>query len=166
MVVFSLFAIMELMVNNNNRGFAIIEIVIVVVFVALFAGVLLYSLNAQPKGTTNNQRRADVNAILRSLEQYAQKNSGNVPEGITAVPKLIASTPGETAVDLCKSLAPLYISTIPLDPSSGLAVPVGQKCTEKDVRYNSGYTVQISADKHITVSAPSAENGETIFARN
>jgi type II secretory pathway pseudopilin PulG len=154
------------MVNQNSRGFAIIEIIIVVVFVALFIGVFLYSANAQPKSTGNNQRRADVNAILRSLEQYAQKNNGALPGGVTDVPKLIASTPGETAVDLCKALAPNLIDTIPLDPSAGLSVPVGQKCTEKDVRYNSGYTVQVSADKHITVAAPGAENGETIFARN
>lgn len=157
---------MVVMVNQNNRGFAIIEIVIVIVFVALFIGVVFYSLNSQPKNTGNTQRRADVNALLRSLEQYSQKNNGALPEGVTDVPKLIASTPGQTAVDLCKVLAPTFIDTVPLDPSSGLSVPVGQKCHEKDVRYNSGYTVQVSADKHITVAAPSAEGGEAIFARN
>lgn len=154
------------MLNTNDRGFAIIEIIIVIVFVALFIGVFMYSSNAQPKSTGNSQRRADVNAILRGLEQYAQKNNGALPAGVGDVPKLIASTPGETAVDLCKPLAPAFMDTIPLDPSSGLSVPTGQKCTEKDVRYNSGYTVQVSADKRITVSAPSAESGEAIFARN
>lgn len=153
------------MFRRNTQGFAIVEIVIVIIFVVLLAAVVFYSVNAQPKDTGNDQRRADVNAILRAVEQYSHKY-GTLPQGITATPKLIASTPGDVAVDLCPALAPEFMPTIPLDPNEGLAVPVGEPCTSDESRYNSGYTVQVDAEKRVTVSAPAAPGSQPVFARN
>ena len=160
------FVIIRMMFRRNTQqGFAIVEIVIVIIFVVLLAAVVFYSVNAQPKDTGNDQRRADVNAILRAIEQYEYKY-GTLPQGIAAMPKLIASTPGDVAVDLCPALAPEFMPTIPLDPSEGLAVPVGELCTNDESRYNSGYTVQVDTEKRVTVSAPAAQGGQQIFARN
>lgn len=151
--------------RNTSRGFALVEIFVVVGVLALLFGVVMYATSAQPKSTGNTQRRVDVNAVLHAIELYASQNSGKLPEGITNTPKLIASTPGATAINLCQVLAPTFIDTIPLDPTAGLAVPVGAKCHEKNVRYNSGYTVSANG-KQVTVSAPAAEGGEQIFATN
>lgn len=151
--------------RNRSRGFALVEILVVVGVLALLFGVVMYATSSQPKSTGNTQRRVDVNAILHAIELYSGQNDGKLPEGITATPKLIASTPGATAINLCQVLAPTYMQTIPLDPTAGLAVPVGAKCHEKNVRYNSGYTVSANG-KQVTVSAPAAENGEQVFATN
>jgi type II secretory pathway pseudopilin PulG len=150
---------------KSSRGFAMVEILVVVGILALLFGVVMYATNAQSKSTSNTQRRVDVNAILHAVELYANQNSGRLPEGVTTTPKLIASTPGATAINLCQILAPTFIETIPLDPTAGLAVPVGAKCHEKNVRYNSGYTV-MATGQHVTVAAPAAEGGEQIFASN
>lgn len=152
--------------HQRARGFAIIELLVVLgVLALLFVGVLYVTSRAQTNTSGNTQRHADVNAILHAVEQYQGKHNGQMPDGVTSTAKLIASTPGSVAVNLCSVLVPDFMDTIPLDPSAGLAVPVGAKCNDKNVRYNSGYTI-MAEGSHVTVSAPAADSGETIFASN
>jgi type II secretory pathway pseudopilin PulG len=152
--------------HARSRGFALIELIFVAVIIGLLFFFVLTQSAQNDKRQGNVQRRADVNSILSAIDTYAEQHDGKLPEGITDQAKIIASTTGIAAVNLCRSLVPAHLTTIPLDPGTGLAVPVGSKCTDKDARYSSGYTVQIIQGNKVRVSAPGAEGDEVIFATN
>jgi type II secretory pathway pseudopilin PulG len=149
----------------RTRGFALAELVVIVVIIALLLGVVLYATSSQPQAKGNAQRRVDVNALLHAIEQYTTDHQGQLPGGIDQTPKMIASTPKDTSVNLCQALSPTYLPTIPIDLVAGSIVPQGASCGAKGARYNSGYLIHVN-DGHVTVVAPSAENGEKIFASN
>lgn len=149
----------------HKRGFTIIELIIIIGILAILF-FMAYTLAAPAaQRTGNTQRKADVNALLTAIESY-KNHTNNYPQGITTQAKTIASSKGGDKIDLCAALVPGYLSNLPTDPASGSIAPVGGKCTDKNARYNTGYTVQLSADNHLTVSAPAAQGGETIFASN
>jgi type II secretory pathway pseudopilin PulG len=152
--------------RTRSHGFTLIGLAIIVTILGLLLFIVLTQSAQNGKHQGNAQRRADVNSILTAIDAYAKQHDGKVPEGITSESKMIASTTGTAAINLCSALVPAYLTTIPLDPGTGLAVPVGSKCSEKDSRYSSGYTVQLTSDKKVRVNAPGAEGDEAIFATN
>ncbi|HET9412109.1 MAG TPA: type II secretion system protein [Candidatus Saccharimonadales bacterium] len=150
--------------KKSESGFALIGLVVVAcILIGLFLIVFYTSGTNGRAQSANNQRRVDVNALFNAVEQYRQNHNGTLPDGITDKPKIISSTLSDGAVNLCQALAP-YLSTIPIDPVGGLAVPSNAPCTQQGMRYNSGYTIRITQSKQVVVEAPSAENGANIFA--
>lgn len=149
--------------SNNQKGFTLIEILVVVGILAVLLAIVLVAINPRQQfsDANNTQRRSDTSAILNAIHQYATKNKGALPPGITNSPLTIASS-GEGTVDLCPVLVPDYIADLPLDPTAGSENPTGSICSDGGAEYNTGYTVENSSGNRITVSAPAAENGEPI----
>lgn len=111
--------------------------------------------NANPYTQDDNtKRRSDVSMLLNAVGQYAAENKGILPPRITNSPLEIA----KNGVDLCEYLVPDYIPAIPSDPKLGKPIDVDGCKTQ----YKSGYTISKSSDNRITVSAPNAENNESI----
>ena len=138
-----------------DKGFTLLEILLVVAAIAILAGIVILALNPgkQLADTRNSQRWSDVNTILNGVYQYSVDNDGAVPSGIT-----------DTATDVCRSgasdcagLADLsvltadgtYLVSIPEDPSGASG-------------NSSGYQIVRLANGRITVSAPHAERGASI----
>lgn len=68
------------MLKKNNKGFTLIEIVIVIAIAALIlVGVLLAVQGAQ-KNRRDSQRKNDASRIAAQLEQYASNHSGTYPD--------------------------------------------------------------------------------------
>ncbi|HSE61369.1 MAG TPA: hypothetical protein VLA88_03670 [Candidatus Saccharimonadales bacterium] len=151
---------------TRSAGFALIELGVVLVIIGSLLFIVVTQTVQSHSQSGNIQRRADVNSILNAVLAYAKDNGGKLPEGVAQQPKLIASTNAESAVNLCHALVPKYLTTIPIDPNNGLAVPVGSKCNEKNARYSSGYMVQATPDNKVLVSAPGADGTDAIFAQN
>ncbi|MEM3063600.1 MAG: type II secretion system protein [Nitrososphaerota archaeon] len=156
------------MINLRSRAFTLIELVVVVGILAALLAIVLVAINParQFAQANNTQRRSDVNAILNAIHQYAADNQGALPTGIDTTVRTICmpvASCAANAVDLCAILTPTYIADLPRDPSSG-SITGGSTCATATA-YNTGYTVVSTgstAGNRITVSAPSAELGETI----
>jgi len=145
--------------KNNNQGFTLLEILLVVAAIAILAGIVIVAINPakQLADTRNAQRRVDVATILNAVYQY-YIDAGSLPTGITTAAQEICI--GGTATTTCTGagLAPLnelvanerYIVSIPRDPN-GTCATLGV-C----------YEIVKTANNRITVSAPDAEEGETI----
>ncbi len=149
---------------QKNRGFTLIEILVVIGILATLLSIVLVAINParQFSQANNTQRRSDVNALLNAIHQYAADHSGTPPGGITNSALTIANS-GAGTVNLCAALVPDYIADIPLDPTDGTESPADSICTDGSATYNSGYTVLKSAtNNRITVAAPQAELTETI----
>src|SRR3989344_7285909 len=122
--------------TNNQKGFTLLEVLLVVAAIAILAGIVTVALNpAKQLGDTRNaQRRSDVATILNAVHQYAIDNAGNLPTGIdsvTATSQVLgtaltgcdatctATTTVVACVDLATELVPTYVVGIPFNPTSG-----------------------------------------------
>jgi len=149
---------------NTEKGFTLIEVLIVLTIITMLAAVVIIAINParQFAQARNTQRWAAVNSILNATHQNMVDNDGNFDFsgcGATEIPttsaQVIAST-GTNAVDLCACLVPTYVAELPVDPSTGYY----NSCSD----YDTGYEILQSGTTtgRITISAPDAELNETI----
>lgn len=142
--------------HKNKKGFTLVEVLLVIVIVAILAGIVLVAVNPgrQVFQANNTQRNSDVSAILNAVHQYSIDNRGALPAAITTTATNVAS--GAAQADICADLVPTYLAALPFDPT---AASTGfTDCTN----YNTGYSISSDANNRITVTAPSAELSATI----
>jgi len=149
--------------NRKEKGFTLIEILIVIGIIALLATIVIIAINparqfAQARDT---KRVSNVNAILNAIGQYAADNKGDIL--VLGIPQAPA-VPGEISdagVDLCNDLVPTYLPSLPIDPKTGVegADTDGDdqvSLDECDDGYNTKYTVQqgdVASGERISVCA-------------
>jgi prepilin-type N-terminal cleavage/methylation domain-containing protein len=142
---------------KSNRGFTLIEILVVIGIIAVLAAIVIIAINparqfAQARDT---QRQSNVDTILNAIGQKLADSKGVFAGGTPACPALTATTlyeigtgavptaPATAMIDL-SCLTPTYIpSVIPTDPVGGSAA-------------NTGYDVVVDALGRYTISAPKA----------
>ncbi len=139
--------------SKNNKGFTLIEVLLVVAIIAILAGIVIIAVNPskQLADSRNAQRRADVSTILNAVYQYSIDN-GSIPASVTTTAAEVCNTGGT-----CTGLTDLsvltasgkYLVSIPKDPSTSTA-------------NSTKYQINKDANNRIVVSAPSAENSTTI----
>lgn len=140
---------------SPRRGFTLIEVLLVVVIIAILAGIVIIAVNParQIAQTNNAQRDSDVRAMIDSVHQYSIDNRGVLPTEITTTPTVVGS--GATQIDICTYLVPTYVAEMPYDPTATGAHYTD--CTD----YDTGYSISTDADGRVTVSAV-GELSETI----
>ena len=147
--------------NKNEKGFTLLEILLVVAAIAVLAGIVILAINpAKQLGDTRNaQRRVDVNTILSAVYQYTIDTNGTLPASINQA----AACDNTAANQVCKTggtctgITDLsittanqkYLTSLPNDPTGSSA-------------NGTGYFIVKSANGRITVCAPSAEQSATI----
>lgn len=139
---------------QNQKGFTLLEILLVVAGIAILAGIVILAINPgkQLGDTRNAQRRSDVNAILNAAYQYSIDNSGTLPATITTTATAICTTGGTCTglIDLSVLTASgKYLVSMPKDPTTATA-------------NSTNYNIVKDANGRVTVSAPGAEQGATI----
>ncbi len=138
----------------KQKGFTLLEILLVVAAIAILAGIVILALNPakQLADTRNAQRRVDVNTILNATYQYSIDNNGSIGVGSTVATEICKT--GGTCTNLIDlsflTNSEKYLTSMPLDPSGG--------CNANGVCYK----FYKSLNGRITVNAPGAENGATI----
>jgi prepilin-type N-terminal cleavage/methylation domain-containing protein len=144
--------------TNGQRGFTLLEVLLVVAIIAILAGIVIIAINPgkQLGDTRNAQRQADVTTILNGVYQYSLDNNGVIPSGITTTATEICATGAASCtglVDLSAiTTSEKYLTALPKDP----------QCTTTCATNGNGYKILKTANNRITVSAPSAEQGRVI----
>ena len=145
--------------QKKLQGFTLLEILLVVAAIAILAGIVIIAINPgkQLADTRNAQRRVDVNTILNAVYQYYIDN-GALPSAITTSQTEICSDSTATSTCTGASLIPLnelvwnqrYLTSLPVDPNGD--------CATNGICY----TISKTVNNRVTVSAPDAEEGQTI----
>lgn len=149
----------------GQKGFTLLEILLVVAAIGILAGIVILALNPSKQlgDTRNAQRQSDVTTILNAVYQYSIDNNGSFPAGLdsdNASPQVVGTGAGCTctatsttaAAQKCANLSalvPTYLVGIPQDPTTGLAS-------------STDYYINRDANGRITVGACAPESNEVI----
>lgn len=71
--------------KNQQKGFTIIEVLIVLAIVGLIMLVVFLAVPALQRNSRNTQRKADVSNILGAFSEYAGNNNGQYPANTAAL---------------------------------------------------------------------------------
>jgi len=66
--------------KNKEKGFTIIEVVLVLAIAGLIFLMVFIALPALQRGQRDTQRRDDVGRFISQLQQYATNNRGSIPQ--------------------------------------------------------------------------------------
>lgn len=71
--------------QNNQKGFTIIEVLIVMAIAGLILLIVFLAVPALQRNSRNTQRKNDVAALLGSVSEFATNNNGTLPTVATAI---------------------------------------------------------------------------------
>lgn len=95
--------------EQRNRGFTLLELLIVIAIIGVLASVILASLNSARVNARDTRRATDLQQLQKAFELYANDNGGSFP-----------SSPVNTQVinmNTGTSDITQYINPIPTDPT-------------------------------------------------
>ena len=143
---------------RKQTGFTLLEVLLVVAIIAILASIVIIAINPGKNlaDSRNATRSADVTTILNGVYQYSLDNNGEIPSSITATTTEICATNASS----CASLVDL--SALTTDGTYLPSIPADPQCSSVCATDGVGYDISQDANGRITVSAPNAENGETI----
>lgn len=77
--------------KKNNKGFTIIEVMIVLAIAGLILLIVFLAVPALQRNSRNTQRKNDVQNLLAAVSTYESNNAGQIP---TAISQLSDYNPG------------------------------------------------------------------------
>jgi prepilin-type N-terminal cleavage/methylation domain-containing protein len=158
---------------NKNLGFTLIEVLVVVAILAIFASVVYAVLNPlqRLKDARDGKRGSDVKALVNGISEYIIDNKGAMPPGFPAQGSSYQigspqSTNGNCAINIpgkcvTTALAPCYDLTAnapstmanePIDPKTGASASA------------TGYMITLDTNNVITATACNTEGTTVITA--
>lgn len=151
----------------GNKGFTLIEILVVIGLIAILAAIVLIAINParQFAQARNSQRQSNVESLLNAIGQRMVDNKGLFQTGCAAglIPAAATEIKKTGGYDMRPCIVSTYMSELPYDPSTGSNTCTTAGCAGAGEDYSTEYTVsQDATSKRITICAPEAANETAI----
>ena len=106
-------------VNSYQKGFTIVELLIVIVVIGILAAIIIVTYNGIATHARDTRRLDELVGLGKVLEIYHAENGG-YPRCDTTTGPNISYTPitGTVSSCLADELVPAYITTLPTDPTN------------------------------------------------
>ncbi len=91
--------------KKQEKGFTIIEVLIVLVIAGLIMLIVFLAVPALQRNSRNTQRKNDVSSILGAVSEWSNNNNGRLPGVGTVAPATVAS---EEAAALANAKLGIY----------------------------------------------------------
>jgi prepilin-type N-terminal cleavage/methylation domain-containing protein len=141
-----------------EKGFTIIEILVVLAIIGVLATILMVVINPgqQIAKARDVQRETDLYAILSSIYQYSREHGGDLPDtdgdpdtnnfptSLTCIGESVTCFNLGAAGDAGETMVPVYMPSIPADPKTGS-------------NQDTGYMIYVDSYNRLVASA----SGET-----
>jgi len=103
------------MQHKQQRGFTIVELLIVIVVIAILAAISIVAYNGIQQRARDAERQQELSTLQKALEMYQIDNGGYPRCGATAIntPPAFSAT---VATNCLEELVPNYLSAVPVDP--------------------------------------------------
>lgn len=135
-------------VNNEAKGFTIIEVVLVLAIAGLIFLVVFLALPALQRSQRDSQRKQDLSRFISQLTTYQSNNQGQLPSSATAYTTFISNyltTGGSSFSD--PSTGNTYSVTYATStPSGTITVDAGQINLYTNTKCDSTTTNGVSAN--------------------
>jgi prepilin-type N-terminal cleavage/methylation domain-containing protein len=152
----------KLQIIRQQRGFTLLEVLLVVAIIAILAGMVIIAINPSKNlgDTRDAQRASDVTTILNAVYQYNLDNNGASPSTLPAVATEICATTGAA----CTTPTTIDLGVLTTDGKYIVSIPKDPQCPTACLSNGAGYTIMKDATTgRITVAAPDVEAvGKTI----
>jgi prepilin-type N-terminal cleavage/methylation domain-containing protein len=149
---------MPSLANIKQRGFTLLEVLLVVAVIAILAGIVIIAINPGKNlaDTRDSQRKADVNTIINAVYQYALDNDGNLP---TSIPTSATEICTGTGAPTCGTPVAIDLGVLTAGGDYLVGIPKDPKCPSACAANGVGYTIfKNNTTGRVTVAAPDAEN--------
>ena len=143
----------------NNRGFTLIEILLVLGIVTTLSVIFIVAINPAKESarSRNNQRELGVRIMLDAVYKNKLDSRGDFDCAAGSIPTASSSSMATSTYDIAPCLIPAYLNNLPNDPEDSAAY------YSSTTDYNTGYyIIKNITTGRITISAPSAELGKII----
>lgn len=147
----------------EREGFTLIELLVVIGIIIILAAVTIIAINPgrQFSQARDAERSSEVNQILNGVSQWLTE-SGNTLEGTTLCGIAMATCAdpavytnigtGLTECDLGATLAPVFISEIPADPTGASGTDTGYDICRSGTRVSIHATGEMTGNENIIVT--------------
>lgn len=129
-------------INRKEKGFTIIEVVLVLAIAGLIFLMVFIALPALQRSQRDTQRKNDLSRLNTALSSYQSNNKGLLPTDWAAFVNGYVTTAGDTFVDpsgtsyKVSATATLPTSFIPADPY--IIVTTGATCNGEAITTGQG----------------------------
>jgi prepilin-type N-terminal cleavage/methylation domain-containing protein len=142
--------------HENNRGFTIIEVLIVLAIAGLILLIVFLAVPALQRNSRNTAIKNDVQNVVGGVSEYEGANNGALPTSVTGTGKVDykgASATNATSIniqgstDVTSQLTAIPDGTTP-DPGN-IVVSLGWRCdgTKSSRAVSAVYTVETTSGK-------------------
>jgi len=100
---------------KNNKGFTLIEILVVVAIIAILSAVVISNMGEFSKRGRDAKRKENIDQITKAINLYFNEN-GHLPGNLTGWCTYISNTSGGYGTAFQSALAP-HMKVIPFDPT-------------------------------------------------
>ncbi len=102
---------------KRQSGFTLLELLIVIVIIGILALLIIPNITSAPKKARDTQRKTDLRAIQKGLEEYFVSNNA-YPSTAGVADQVLGSTDQTGPLDNAQGGATPIMKTVPKDPKS------------------------------------------------